>query len=450
MIPNNQLAPAASASSFRTWSDSLPFFFCEYLLSLSLSQSVNICFNALINLISAVPCGVISIGGITGWYSVMSENRLPLGAFRESIFYFLIFPATTFMAASYVPVESFVKNLNTILVRGVGFTLLSFLIVSTGAAYFLPKLGISSLHLTDYLFVGAIFGSSNLFFTFEDICYDCTNMRLQLEIATAEGVFSALTTQLLLSLIKALSSATFGWGFVLRGAPKIIMSLIISPLIMSLLIGVWFGRIGSREMSIEKTKQDLQDNEIRPHIFFAAFIIYSLAEWVYLNGILTAFMYGIIMSHDHLPKIAKYVTSPWSFSELTFLLRIVRDWFLHYWVACSLTDLPHWELITSSSETYKTFVSVWAVLLILLIVGRLLSVYHLSRFVDTALEKDCEDAFFEGRDPEQLYACTSADLNRLLETATSARNVLCLSRFMPSSIALVVALSQVTCPCVFH
>ncbi|GMN46487.1 hypothetical protein TIFTF001_015675 [Ficus carica] len=274
-----------------------------------------------------------SVGLCTGVIILLTSGgkNSHLLVFSEDLFFIYLLPPIIFNAGFQVKKKQFFRNFMTIMLFGAVGTLISFCIISLGAAHLFQKMNLGTLKMGDYLAIGAIFSATDSVCTLQVLNQD--------------------ETPLLYSLV-------FGEG-VVNDATSVVLFKAIQNFDLSHINSV---------TALEHST----DREVALMILMA-YLSYMLAELFSLSAILTVFFCGIVMSHYtwHNVTESSRVTTKHAFATLSFVAEI----FIFLYVGMDALDIEKWKIVSSSPGTS---IGVSSILLALVLVGRAAFVFPLS------------------------------------------------------------------------
>jgi len=286
--------------------------------------------------------------------------------FKPELFFDLMLPPIIFNAGYTLRKRFFFRNIATIMTYGFFGTLMSFSIITAGAAFTFTQ-GSSTnygLDLTfeDCLALGAILSSTDSVAALQVLDQDTSPMLYS--IVFGEGVLNDATSVVLLRSVHSLSTmhTTAELGKVASNFGNLFMSSLAVGVVCGVANAFTTRRLFAREHSAER--------EVAL-ILATAFLAYSLAEALSLSGVFSIFFCAIIQSHytvysmsPDAQVVAKYVSSIVSF---------VCETFIFVYVGWTTMDYSLWQK-TDVQESLGLFFMLFT----LLIVSRTLVVVPLS------------------------------------------------------------------------
>ncbi|XP_022159222.1 sodium/hydrogen exchanger 2-like [Momordica charantia] len=285
--------------------------------------------------------------------------------FDEDTFFIYLLPPIIFNAGFQVKKKQFFVNFMTIMLFGAIGTLISCLIISVGALQLFKKMDVGSLDIADILAIGAIFAATDSVCTLQILNQDETPLLYSLVFG--EGVVNDATSVVLFNAIQSLDLSKFD--------PKVALHFIGSFFYLfslSTLLGVFVGLLSAYTIKKLYFGRHSTDREVAL-MMLMAYLSYMLAELLDLSGILTVFFCGIVMSHYtwHNVTESSRVTTKHAFATLSF----ISETFIFVYVGMDALDIEKWSFV---SDSPGTSVSVSAILLGLVMVGRAAFVFPLS------------------------------------------------------------------------
>ncbi|KAJ1259147.1 hypothetical protein BS78_10G131800 [Paspalum vaginatum] len=290
--------------------------------------------------------------------------------FDEQLFFIYVLPPIIFNAGFQVKKKQFFHNFMTIMSFGVFGVFISVAIVSAGCYWLFPKVGFGQLDAADYLALGAIFSSTDTVCTLQVINQDETPRLYSLVFG--EGVVNDATAVVLFNAIKNLNISQLKGGAVLKVisdflylfATSTILGISISLLTAYVLKALYFGRHSTdREVAL---------------MALMAYLSYMLAELLELSGILTVFFCGIVMSHYawHNVTESSRITTKHIFATLSF----IAETFIFLYVGMDALDIDKWK---TSKASFKTSISIFGIIILLVLLGRAAFVFPISILSNT-------------------------------------------------------------------
>ncbi|XP_018622479.1 sodium/hydrogen exchanger 3-like [Nicotiana tomentosiformis] len=305
----------------------------------------------------------LSAAGITRLTTNRKSSHLL--EFDEQLFFVYVIPAIIFNAGFQVKMKHFFRNLGTIVLFGVLGTLISFGVISFGAWLLLGKLD-TGLELRDYLAIGAIFSATDSVCTLQVLDQDETPLLYSLVFG--EGVVNDATSVVLFNAIQKFDLSNIN--------SQVALSLTLTFLyrfVGSTLLGVLVGLLSAYIIKkIYLGRRKSTDREVALMILMA-YLSYVMAELFDLNGILTVFVCGIVMSHYTWHNVTdnSKVTTRHAFATMSF----IAETFIFLYVGMDALDIEKWRF---ASHSPGKSVAVSGVLLALVMVGRACFVIPLS------------------------------------------------------------------------
>ncbi|XP_071737302.1 sodium/hydrogen exchanger 1-like [Rutidosis leptorrhynchoides] len=307
------------------------------------------------------------IGILTGIVILLTSGGTSshLLVFSEDLFFIYLLPPIIFNAGFQVKKKHFFRNFMTIMLFGAVGTMISFTIISFGAANIFNRMNIGSLELGDFLAIGAIFSATDSVCTLQVLNQDQTPLLYSLVFG--EGVVNDATSIVIFNAVQNfdLSQITTSVIFQLIGNFFYLF-------ITSTLLGVGAGLLSAYIIKKLYFGRHSTDREVAIMILMA-YLSYMLAELFYLSGILTVFFCGIVMSHYTWHNVTEKsrVTTKHAFATLSFIAEL----FIFLYVGMDALDIEKWRFVADSPGTS---VEVSAILLGLILVGRAAFVFPLS------------------------------------------------------------------------
>lgn len=285
--------------------------------------------------------------------------------FKQEFFFIYLLPPIIFNAGFQVKKKQFFQNFTTITSFGAIGTLISFAVISFGAARLFPKLDIGYLDTKDYLALGAIFSATDSVCTLQVL--DQEETPLLYSLVFGEGVVNDATSVVLFNAITKFDLSHFNTLTALQFAANFL-----SLFLFSTFLGVLVGLLCSFTIRTLYFGRNSTDREVSLMILMA-YLSYVLAEVFGLSGILTVFFCGIVMSHYawHNVTINSQVTTKHAFATMSFISEI----FIFMYVGMDALDVEKWKFVNDSPR--KSF-GASAVLLGLIMVGRACFVFPIS------------------------------------------------------------------------
>ncbi|KAL5712800.1 monovalent cation:H+ antiporter [Ranunculus cassubicifolius] len=309
----------------------------------------------------------IAIGLCTGVVILLTTKGKSsrLLVFSEDLFFIYLLPPIIFNAGFQVKKKQFFRNFMTIMLFGAVGTLVSFSIISFGAAQLLKILGIAVLDLGDALAVGAIFSATDSVCTLQVLNQDETPFLYS--VVFGEGVVNDATSVVLFNAIQNFDLTNINFVTVLQ------LFLNFSYLfIVSTLLGVAAGLLSAYIIKKLYFGRHSTDREVAVMILMA-YLSYMLSELFNLSAILTVFFCGIVMSHYtwHNVTESSRVTTKHIFATLSFISEI----FIFLYVGMDALDIEKWNAVwISPGKSMKAS----SIFLGLVLIGRAASVFPLS------------------------------------------------------------------------
>ncbi|KAL8159547.1 hypothetical protein V2J09_001084 [Rumex salicifolius] len=289
--------------------------------------------------------------------------------FSEDLFFIYLLPPIIFNAGFQVKKKKFFRNFITIITFGAFGTLISFSIISAGALYLFKKLDISTLEITDYLAIGAIFAATDSVCTLQVLNQDETPLLYSLVFG--EGVVNDATSVVLFNAIQSFDLSHIDHRIALHVTGNFLYLFFTSTL-----LGVVSGLLSAFAIKKLYFGRHSTDREVAL-MMLMAYLSYILAELFYLSGILTVFFCGIVMSHYtwHNVTESSRVTTKHAFATLSFL----AETFIFLYVGMDALDIEKWVFVNDSPGTS---IAASSILLGLVMVGRAAFVFPLSFLIN--------------------------------------------------------------------
>ncbi|KAI4326476.1 hypothetical protein MLD38_031788 [Melastoma candidum] len=285
--------------------------------------------------------------------------------FNEELFFIYLLPPIIFNAGFQVKKKHFFRNFLTINLFGVVGTLISFLVISLGAAKLFEKMNIGFLETGDYLALGAIFSATDSVCTLQVLNQEETPLLYSLVFG--EGVVNDATSVVLFNALQRfdLSRFTSDVTFKFLGSLLYLFST-------STFLGVAVGLLSAYIIKKLYFGRHSTDREVALMILMA-YLSYMMAELLYLSGILTVFFCGIVMSHYTWHNVTEKsrVTTKHAFATMSFIAEV----FIFLYVGMDALDIEKWRIV---SKGPGTSIGVSAILFALVVVGRAAFVFPLS------------------------------------------------------------------------
>ncbi|PIA44619.1 hypothetical protein AQUCO_01700305v1 [Aquilegia coerulea] len=309
----------------------------------------------------------IAIGLCTGTVILLTTGgkHSRLLVFSEDLFFIYLLPPIIFNAGFQVKKKQFFRNFMTIMLFGAAGTLVSFIIIASGASQLLKKMGIGVLEIRDCLALGAIFSATDSVCTLQVLNQDETPFLYS--VVFGEGVVNDATSVVLFNAIQNFDLTNINFVTVLH------LFLNFSYLfIVSTILGVVAGLLSAYTIKKLYFGRHSTDREIAVMILMA-YLSYMLSELFDLSAILTVFFCGIVMSHYtwHNVTESSRITTKHVFATLSFISEI----FIFLYVGMDALDIEKWNAVKSSPGKS---VGVSSILLGLVLLGRAAFVFPLS------------------------------------------------------------------------
>lgn len=285
--------------------------------------------------------------------------------FSEDLFFIYLLPPIIFNAGFQVKKKQFFVNFMTITSFGAIGTLISCVIITTGATFAFKRMDIGTLEIGDYLAIGAIFAATDSVCTLQVLNQDETPLLYSLVFG--EGVVNDATSVVLFNAIQSFDLNQLNPSIALQFLGNFLYLFVASTL-----LGVVTGLLSAYVIKKLYIGRHSTDREVAL-MMLMAYLSYMLAELSYLSGILTVFFCGIVMSHYtwHNVTQSSRITTKHSFATLSFVAEI----FIFLYVGMDALDIEKWKFV---SDSPGTSIAASSVLLGLVLLGRAAFVFPLS------------------------------------------------------------------------
>lgn len=285
--------------------------------------------------------------------------------FSEDLFFIYLLPPIIFNAGFQVKKKQFFVNFMTITSFGAIGTLISCVIITTGATFAFKRMDIGTLEIGDYLAIGAIFAATDSVCTLQVLNQDETPLLYSLVFG--EGVVNDATSVVLFNAIQSFDLNQLNPSIALHFLGNFLYLFVASTL-----LGVVTGLLSAYVIKKLYIGRHSTDREVAL-MMLMAYLSYMLAELSYLSGILTVFFCGIVMSHYtwHNVTQSSRITTKHSFATLSFVAEI----FIFLYVGMDALDIEKWKFV---SDSPGTSIAASSVLLGLILLGRAAFVFPLS------------------------------------------------------------------------
>lgn len=285
--------------------------------------------------------------------------------FSEDLFFIYLLPPIIFNAGFQVKKKQFFVNFMTITSFGAIGTLISCVIITTGATFAFKRMDIGQLEIGDYLAIGAIFAATDSVCTLQVLNQDETPLLYSLVFG--EGVVNDATSVVLFNAIQSFDLNQLNPSIALQFLGNFLYLFVASTL-----LGVVTGLLSAYVIKKLYIGRHSTDREVAL-MMLMAYLSYMLAELSYLSGILTVFFCGIVMSHYtwHNVTQSSRITTKHSFATLSFVAEI----FIFLYVGMDALDIEKWKFV---SDSPGTSIAASSVLLGLVLLGRAAFVFPLS------------------------------------------------------------------------
>ncbi|KAK7344449.1 hypothetical protein VNO77_14065 [Canavalia gladiata] len=301
---------------------------------------------------------------------VSGRRRSRVITFNEELFFVYLLPPIIFNAGFQVKKKQFFRNLLEIILYGVIGSLISFLIVSLGSLLLFKKLDIDLLDMGDYFALGAVFSATDSFCTLQVLNKEETPLLYSLTFG--EGVVNDATSVFLFQAIQR-----FDLSHVTSKNIRHFVGHFLGLFLTSTLLGVAIGLLSAYVIKKLYFDRHSSDGEIALMTLMAYFS-YMLAGLLNLNGILTVFFCGILMSHYTWHNVTEKsrIASRHAFATFSFIFEI----FIFLYVGVHALDTDNWTIVKESPWTL-----LWAcvILLFLVMLGRAAFVFPLSFLINS-------------------------------------------------------------------
>ncbi|KAJ8748355.1 hypothetical protein K2173_002992 [Erythroxylum novogranatense] len=309
----------------------------------------------------------LAIGLVTGIIILLSTQGRSshLFVFSEELFFIYLLPPIIFNAGFQVKKKQFFQNFMIIVMFGVVGTLISFAIISIGAAQLFKKFDVGVLETVDYLALGAIFSATDSVCALQILNQEETP--LLYSIVFGEGVVNDATAVVLFNAIQR-----FDLSHITSSIAIQLLGNFLYLFMTSTLLGVVVGLLSAYMIKKLYFGRHSTDREVALMILMA-YLSYMVAEILNLSGILTVFFCGIVMSHYTWHNITESsrVTTKHAFATLSFISEI----FIFLYVGMDALDIEKWTVVKKSPGTS---IGVSSILFGLVLVGRATFVFPLS------------------------------------------------------------------------
>ncbi|KAI3858896.1 hypothetical protein MKX03_006965 [Papaver bracteatum] len=309
----------------------------------------------------------IIIGGVSGVVVLFLSKGTSshILRFNEDLFFYYLLPPIIFNAGFQVKKKQFFRNFSTIMLFGVPGVFISTVIITIGSMWLFPKIGFNGLETQDFLAIGVIFSSTDTVCTLQVLDQDETPLLYSLVFG--EGVVNDATSVVLFKAIQKIDvSRITGWAsvnvikdFLFLFSTSTALGVVVGLLTSYALRTLYFGRHSTdRECAI---------------MFLMPYLSYMLAELLHLSGILTVFFCGIVMSHYAWHNVTENsrVTTRHTFATMSF----IAEAFIFLYCGMDASDVEKWKI---SNKSFKTCISMYSIIILLIAVGRAAFVFPLS------------------------------------------------------------------------
>ncbi|RZC65806.1 hypothetical protein C5167_009491 [Papaver somniferum] len=285
--------------------------------------------------------------------------------------------------------KQFFRNFSTIMLFGVPGVFISTVIITIGSMWLFPKIGFNELETQDFLAIGVIFSSTDTVCTLQVLDQDETPLLYSLVFG--EGVVNDATSVVLFKAIQKIDvSRITGWAsvnvikdFLFLFSTSTALGVVVGLLTSYALRTLYFGRHSTdRECAL---------------MFLMPYLSYMLAELLHLSGILTVFFCGIVMSHyawhnvtensrllqisslklENIVVVNKQsLLMSFTFCRHTFAtMSFIAEAFIFLYCGMDASDVEKWKI---SNKSFKTCISMYSIIILLIAVGRAAFVFPLS------------------------------------------------------------------------
>ncbi|EYU40526.1 hypothetical protein MIMGU_mgv1a021866mg [Erythranthe guttata] len=273
--------------------------------------------------------------------------------FDVELFFTYFLPPVIFNAGLQVKKEHFFKNLMNIMLFGAFGTLISFFITSFGSKLYFETLGIGNFDLNDYLAIGAIFSATDSICTLQVLNQD--ELPLLYSLVFGEGVVNDATYVVLFNAIQ-----------------KFDLSDINAMIFFNTQLGVTLSAYIIKKLNFRRDSA---------YHLLALMILMAYLSYILLfefGGILTVFIYGIVMSHYILYNVntLSRVTAMHAFATMS----VIAERVIYIYLGMDALDIEKWKVVSKSP------VGTSSLMLSLVMLGRASFVFPLS-FLSNLLTK---------------------------------------------------------------
>ncbi|RZC46132.1 hypothetical protein C5167_039083 [Papaver somniferum] len=308
---------------------------------------------------------VVIVRGIIHFHSNFEERF-------EILSVTTVVPCVNAAGRFQVKKKQFFRNFSTIMLFGVPGVFISTVIITIGSMWLFPKIGFNELETQDFLAIGVIFSSTDTVCTLQVLDQDETPLLYSLVFG--EGVVNDATSVVLFKAIQKIDvSRITGWAsvnvikdFLFLFSTSTALGVVVGLLTSYALRTLYFGRHSTdRECAI---------------MFLMPYLSYMLAELLHLSGILTVFFCGIVMSHyawHNVTENSRVTTRQvYNYSLHTFAtMSFIAEAFIFLYCGMDASDVEKWKI---SNKSFKTCISMYSIIILLIAVGRAAFVFPLS------------------------------------------------------------------------
>ncbi|XP_074314780.1 sodium/hydrogen exchanger 1-like [Silene latifolia] len=315
---------------------------------------------------------ILLMGSVAGaLILLLTQGRTALVfKFDEQLFFNYVLPPIIFNAGFEVRKKQFFRNFSTITLYGAIGTLISFGVISSGAYLLFKPLDVGSLDARDYFALGAIFAATDSVSTLQVLNQEDTP--LVYSLVFGESVVNDAMSLVLFHVIQR-------FDYIPLGADNVVLLFTQECLylsVFSILLGVFIALLCAYTTKKMSFGGNSPLHEISAMILMA-YLSYMLAELFNLSGILSVFFCGMSMSHYtsyNVTEISRTTTK-----HMFATMSDIAEKFIFLYVGMDALDVQRWEVVL---HRVGTSLAVSSSLLILVLLGRAMSIFPLSYLVN--------------------------------------------------------------------